>query len=76
MLQCAHRLSDETNIEIRQKKPEAYLLTSNRYERILFMHLSSIVLENFKDRSLIMSEILEFIELHTYKFGLVYMSMH
>ena len=27
------QLPDETNIEIRQKKPEAYLLTSNRYER-------------------------------------------
>ena len=39
---------------------------------ILFMHLSSIILENFKDRALIIPEILEFIELHTYKFGLVY----
>ena len=24
--------TDKTNIEIRQKKPEAYILTSNRYE--------------------------------------------
>ena len=39
---------------------------------ILFVHLSSIILENFKDRALIIPEILEFIELHTYKFGLVY----
>ena len=36
------------------------------------MHLSSIILENFKDRALIILEILEFIELHTYKFGLVH----
>ena len=28
-------------------------------------------LENFKDHTLIIPEILEFIELHTYKFGLV-----
>ena len=39
---------------------------------ILFVHLSSIILENFKDCALIIPEILEFIELHTYKFGLVY----
>ena len=39
---------------------------------ILFVHLSSIILENFKDRAFIIPEILEFIELHTYKFGLVY----
>ena len=39
---------------------------------ILFMHLSSIILEKFKDRALIILEILEFIELNTYKFGLVY----
>ena len=39
---------------------------------ILFVHLSSISLENFKDRSLINPEILELIKLHTYKFGLVY----
>ena len=38
---------------------------------ILFVHLSSIILENFKDRALINLEILEFIELHTYMFGLV-----
>ena len=38
---------------------------------ILFVNLSSIILENFKDRALIIPEILEFIELHTYKFGLV-----
>ena len=38
---------------------------------ILFVHLSSIILENFKDRALIILEILEFIELHTYMFGLV-----
>ena len=37
----------------------------------LFVHLSSINLENFKDRALTIPEILEFIELHTYKFGLV-----
>ena len=36
------------------------------------MHLSSISLENFKDRALIIPEILEIIKLHTYKFGLVY----
>ena len=39
---------------------------------ILFVHLSSIIPENFKDHTLIITEILEFIELHTYKFGLVY----
>ena len=39
---------------------------------ILFVRLSSINLENFKDRALIIPEILELIELHTYKFGLVY----
>ena len=38
---------------------------------ILFVHLSSISLENFKDRALIIPEILELIKLHTYKFGLV-----
>ena len=36
------------------------------------MHLSSISLENFKDRALIIPEILELIKLHTYKLGLVY----
>ena len=39
---------------------------------ILFVHLSSIILENFRDRALIIPEILELIKLHTYKFGLVY----
>ena len=38
------------------------------------MHPSSINLENFKDRALIIPEVLEFIKLHTYKFGLVYVS--
>ena len=33
---------------------------------------SSIILENFKDHTLIIPEILKFIELNTYKFGLVY----
>ena len=40
---------------------------------ILFVHLSSISLENFKDLAFIIPEILELIELHTYKFSLVYM---
>ena len=40
---------------------------------ILFVHLSSISLENFKDRALIIPEILELMKLHTYNFGLVYM---
>ena len=44
----------------------------NKLICILFVHLSSISLENFKDRALIIPEILEFIKLHTYKFGLVY----
>ena len=39
---------------------------------ILIAHLSAIILESFKDIALIIPEILEFIELHTYKFGLVY----
>ena len=43
----------------------------NKFVCILFVHLSSIPLENFKDRALIISEILELIKLHTYKFGLV-----
>ena len=43
---------------------------------ILFVNLPSIILENFKIRALIIPEILEFIELHTYKFGLVYMRCH
>ena len=44
----------------------------NKLICILFVHLSSISLENFKDCALIIPEILEFIKLHTYKFGLVY----
>ena len=39
----------------------------------LIVHLSSIILEIFKDRALIIPEILIFIELHNYKFGLVYL---
>ena len=38
----------------------------------LFVHLFSIRLENFKDRALIIPEIWELIELHTYQFGIVY----
>ena len=45
----------------------------NKLVCILFVHLSSISLENFKDRALIIPEILKIIKLHTYKFGLVYM---
>ena len=44
----------------------------NKLICILFVHLSTIILENFKDHTLIITEILELIELHTYKFGLVY----
>ena len=44
----------------------------NKLVCILFVHLSSISLENIKDRALIIREILELIKLHTYKFGLVY----
>ena len=44
----------------------------NKLVCILFVHLSSISLQNFKDRALIIPEILEIIKLHTYKFGLVY----
>ena len=44
----------------------------NKLVCILFAHLSSISLENFKDRALTIPEILELIKLHTYKFGLVY----
>ena len=44
----------------------------NKLVCILFVHLSSISLENFKDRALIIPEILALIKLHTYKFGLVY----
>ena len=45
----------------------------NKLGCILFVHLSSISLENFKDLALIIPEIFELIKLHTYKFGLVYM---
>ena len=45
----------------------------NKLVCILFVHLSSISLENFKDRALIIQEILELIKLHTYKFGPVYL---
>ena len=44
----------------------------NKLVCTLFVHLSSISLENFKERALIILEILELIKLHTYKFGLVY----
>ena len=44
----------------------------NKLIFILFVHLSSTSLEHFKDRALIIPEILELIKLHTYKFGLVY----
>ena len=44
----------------------------NKLVCILFVHHSSLSLENFKDRSLINPEILQLIKLHTYKFGLVY----
>ena len=46
----------------------------NKLVCILFVHLSSISLENFKDRALIIPKILEFIKLHTYKYGLVYLA--
>ena len=46
---------------------------TNKLVCILFVHLSSINLDNFKDRALIITEILELIKLHTYKFGLVYL---
>ena len=45
----------------------------NKLVCILFVHLSSISLENFKDRALIIPEKLVLIKLHTYKFGLVYL---
>ena len=45
----------------------------NKVGCILFVHLSSISLENFKDPALIIPDILELIKLHTYKFGLVYL---
>ena len=38
----------------------------NKFVCILFVHLSSISLKNFKDRALIIPEILELITLHTY----------
>ena len=44
----------------------------NKLVCILFVRLSSISLENFKDRALIIPEILELLKMHTYKFGLVY----
>ena len=44
----------------------------NKLMSILFEHLVSIILKNFKYHTLIITEIFEFIELHTYKFGLVY----
>ena len=43
----------------------------NRLVCILFVLHSSISLETFKDRALIIPEILQLINLHTYKFGLV-----
>ena len=47
----------------------------NKLVCILSVHHSSISLENFKDRALIILEILELIKLHTYKFGLVYIPL-
>ena len=44
----------------------------NKLICMLFVHLCAIIFENFKDLALKIPEILEFIELHTYKFGLVY----
>ena len=43
----------------------------NKLVCILYAHLSSTSLENFKDRASIIPEILGLIKLHTYKFGLV-----
>ena len=48
----------------------------NKLVCILCVHLSSISLETFKDRALKISEILELIKLHTYKFSLVYIPPH
>ena len=45
----------------------------NKLICLLFVHLSSIIPENFKDLAFIIPEILEFIELHSYKLGLVYL---
>ena len=47
----------------------------NKVVNILFVHRSSISLESFKHRALIIPEILELIKLHTYKFGLVYLQI-
>ena len=44
----------------------------NKLVCILFVYLSSISLENFKDHALAIPEILGLIKLHTYMFGLVY----
>ena len=44
----------------------------SKLKYILFVHLSFIIPENFKDLFLMIPEIFEFFELHTYKFGLVY----
>ena len=44
----------------------------NKFICILFIHLSSIIPENFKDFASMIRAILDFIELHSYKFGLVY----
>ena len=48
----------------------------NKLVCILFVHISSISLENLKDRSLTSPEIFELIKLHTYKFGLVYLDLN
>ena len=48
----------------------------NKLVCVLFVNLSSISLEYFKDRALIIPEILELIKLHTYKFGLVYVCLY
>ena len=40
----------------------------NKLGRILFVYLSSISLENFKDLAFIIPETFELIKLHTYKF--------
>ena len=47
----------------------------NKLVCILFVHLSYISLD-FKDRALIIPEILELIKLHIYKFGLVYICIN
>ena len=47
----------------------------NKLVCILFGHISSISLENFKDHAFATPEILELIKLHTYKFGLVYIEI-